>query len=147
MSEKLSDAIFALVDPHDHEGPNTQKEVYLVNLGMAARALESFLAQAHINIETLERMNQAVRRALGEAIPGWEGSGAGIVESIGWLAQAQADVEALRNKYSELLYGVATKHPGESRHETALRYILERENRSSGPTSAALPEYLRGASR
>jgi len=64
-----------------------------------------------------------------------------------FLAQAQADVEALRNKYSEILYGVATKHPGESRHETALRYILERENRSSGPTSAALPEHLRGASR
>jgi len=30
-------------------------------------------------------------------------------------------------KYHELLYAVATKYPGETRHETALRYIQERE--------------------
>lgn len=29
--------------------------------------------------------------------------------------------------YNELLYAVAQKFPGESRHETALRYIRERE--------------------
>ena len=29
--------------------------------------------------------------------------------------------------YLELIYAVATKYPGESRHETALRYIRERE--------------------
>ena len=63
----------------------------------AFAALESSLAQAKGSIETLERMNQAVRRALDEAIPGWEGSGAGIVESIGMLAQAQADRRALRS--------------------------------------------------
>jgi hypothetical protein len=30
-------------------------------------------------------------------------------------------------KYEELIYAVASKWPGESRHETALRYIRERE--------------------
>lgn len=30
-------------------------------------------------------------------------------------------------KYNELLYAVARKFPNESRHETALRYILEKE--------------------
>ena len=30
-------------------------------------------------------------------------------------------------KYNELLYAVARKFPGESRHETALRYIHEAE--------------------
>ena len=30
--------------------------------------------------------------------------------------------------YDELILAVAKKHPGETRHETALRYIMEREN-------------------
>ena len=29
--------------------------------------------------------------------------------------------------YYELLYQVATKHPGESRHQTALRYLRQQE--------------------
>jgi len=37
------------------------------------------------------------------------------------------DREELEKKYYELIYAVATKHPNESRHETALRYIRERE--------------------
>jgi hypothetical protein len=38
---------------------------------------------------------------------------------------AQDDIAA---KYWQLIYAVATKHSGESRHDTALRYINEREN-------------------
>ena len=34
----------------------------------------------------------------------------------------------LRKKYNDLIYQVETKHPGESRHETAKRYIHEHEN-------------------
>lgn len=34
----------------------------------------------------------------------------------------------IKEKYMELIMAVATKFPGETRHETALRYILEREN-------------------
>lgn len=33
----------------------------------------------------------------------------------------------IARKYNELLYAVAKKYPGETRHETALRYIRERE--------------------
>ena len=55
----------------------------------------------------------------------------------GWEWQAwqacdeskQAEIEALRKRYEELLYAVSCKYPNESRHETALRYIQERENR------------------
>lgn len=36
-------------------------------------------------------------------------------------------VMELQAKYDELLYAVASKHPNESRHETALRYIKDRE--------------------
>ena len=43
-----------------------------------------------------------------------------------------SDVSA---KYNELLYAVAQKFPGESRHETALRYIREREQRAGEATA------------
>lgn len=43
------------------------------------------------------------------------------------LAETREEIEELREKYHELLYAVATKHPDETRHETALRYIQERE--------------------
>jgi hypothetical protein len=33
-------------------------------------------------------------------------------------------------KYSELIYAVSTKHPGQSRHETALMYIKQCEEPS-----------------
>ena len=33
-----------------------------------------------------------------------------------------------REEYYELILSVEKKHPGETRHETALRYIQEREN-------------------
>ena len=35
-------------------------------------------------------------------------------------------------RYNELIMAVAAKHEGESRHATALRYIVERENAASG---------------
>ena len=35
-------------------------------------------------------------------------------------------------KYQELIYAVARKWPGESRHETALRYIRQSEVLCSG---------------
>lgn len=45
-------------------------------------------------------------------------------------------VSELENKYYELLYAVASKYANETRHETALRYIRERElATNSGPES------------
>jgi len=39
----------------------------------------------------------------------------------------------LADRYNELLYAVAKKFPGESRHETALRYIRQAEEIHAGP--------------
>lgn len=38
-----------------------------------------------------------------------------------------AELEAERDRYYELLYAVEKKHPGETRHETALRHIKQAE--------------------
>jgi len=43
------------------------------------------------------------------------------------------------NKYRELIMAVAQKFPDESRHETALRYIRERENQCDGPCQTETP--------
>ena len=41
--------------------------------------------------------------------------------------------------YNELLYAVVSKFPGESRHETALRYIQQAERETSGPACEPNP--------
>jgi hypothetical protein len=48
------------------------------------------------------------------------------------LTMAVAALETLP-KYEELLYGVSMKHPNETRHETALRYIRGAESLCNGP--------------
>lgn len=45
------------------------------------------------------------------------------------------EVEKLRANYHELILAVASKHEGEDRHATALRYIQERENHADSPSS------------
>ena len=36
-----------------------------------------------------------------------------------------AEIHILKSDYFELIYAVASKYPGETRHQTALRYIME----------------------
>ena len=62
------------------------------------------------------------------------------------LARAEAGYQCLsrnsaklQERYNELLYEVGRKHEGESRHDTARRYIRERENRIEGPACDASP--------
>ncbi|KKM25807.1 hypothetical protein LCGC14_1591340, partial [marine sediment metagenome] len=49
------------------------------------------------------------------------------------LVAAEKREAGLREKYDELIMFVVTKHPKETRHETAMRYIMERENENLGP--------------
>ena len=54
-------------------------------------------------------------------------------------SKREKDQEALhlfyQGKYNELLFAVCRKFPGESRHQTALRYIREAEKQSSADTA------------
>lgn len=57
------------------------------------------------------------------------------IDAAAWLAFLTDSIVVptdLEKKYSELLYAVARKYPGESRHQTALRYIMEREQEPHG---------------
>jgi hypothetical protein len=44
--------------------------------------------------------------------------------------------DELRALYWELLYAVSKKHPEETRHQTALRYIQQAEKQDNQPTAA-----------
>ncbi len=50
--------------------------------------------------------------------------------------------DADSEKYRELLFAVSSKHPGETRHQTALRYIVERERAAT--EGAALAAHQKG---
>ena len=43
------------------------------------------------------------------------------------IAALEAENVELRKSYNELIMGVARKFPNETRHQTALRYILQAE--------------------
>lgn len=45
-------------------------------------------------------------------------------------------ISILEKNYYELIYAVGSKFPNETRHETALRYIRERELASNEPAEA-----------
>jgi hypothetical protein len=51
-----------------------------------------------------------------------------------------AEAGIVADLYNELLYAVESKYPGESRHDTALRYIRDRETRPHhGPSQTVEP--------
>ena len=50
------------------------------------------------------------------------------------LRESVDTLEDVSNKYHELLLAVESKCPGETRHETALRYISEAERRGTSDT-------------
>lgn len=51
--------------------------------------------------------------------------------------QQLATSQARCAQYDELIMAVASKYPNETRHQTALRYIKERENQCDGPVQAS----------
>lgn len=57
-----------------------------------------------------------------------------IVDGLMQRKDLQSRLAEAKQLYMELLFAVARKYPNETRHETALRYIMERESREfSGP--------------
>jgi len=54
-----------------------------------------------------------------------------------WHDELQKQVDEANRLYSDLIMQVGIKHPDESRHETARRYILNAENQSNLPLATA----------
>jgi len=64
----------------------------------------------------------------------------GRVWGMGEIKAAISEHAALKRDYNELIMAVANKHEGETRHQTALRYILEAEQGSSEASMEASHE-------
>jgi len=58
-------------------------------------------------------------------------------EDIQWAIDRIIALENRSILYEELIYQIANKTPNETRHETALRYIKQAEERCNGPAQAA----------
>lgn len=95
-------------------------------------ALFGELVRKHqLAVETLteQQLAEAIRQAIASGdfmrnvVHDRHNRSAQSVTYIPWL-----ETERLKTLYNELLYAVASKHEGETRHETALRYIRERES-------------------
>lgn len=56
------------------------------------------------------------------------------------VAELQLDHDHLSGKYYELIYQVSRKYPGETRHETALRYLREAERSHDATGNAGVAE-------
>lgn len=100
--------------------------------------MAEFTKKHHLAVEGLteQQLAEAIRQALlsGDFVRNvlWDGSGQAVVYV------PFRDLERLRGLYNELLMAVASKYPGEDRHDTALRYIQEREaSEGGGPAQEA----------
>lgn len=79
-------------------------------------------------------------QTLGDGTPAeWEAA-AKIRAIEAWNTRAADNSDAapsVADLYNELLYAVEKKYPGESRHDTALRHIRDRETISKGESQRA----------
>lgn len=56
------------------------------------------------------------------------------------IREAAHELENLHKLYYKLLWAVSSVHKGETRHQTALRYIQERENRAQCAAKETIDE-------
>lgn len=62
--------------------------------------------------------------------------------AAGYETPEEKELERVRGLYNELLFAVGRKYPGETRHQTALRYIqqAERGNTEADAKAAEAPK-------
>ena len=121
----------------DKQPEESRRILYTHPAPADAERLAEALRQAMQSLRTIERgamREEGLEEA--ENVRAYARSRAGVAESALAAHSAQAQtpvvsapdaVQELADKYHELLWAVARKFPGETRHETALRYIREAE--------------------
>ena len=97
--------------------------------------LDTFVTQydeAHKILKSLEEESEGLvtkGENLLERVEKLKTHGEGLDKRIN-VMETSIDI---KDKYNELIMAVGNKYPGESRHETALRYIKRAEHVDSGP--------------
>lgn len=107
-----------------------------MNIETVQLACEKLVREHHLAIESLteQQLAEAIRQAIssGDFVKYLAGDGRQQVVYI-----PGRGMDELKAKYSELIYAVEKAYPGETRHETALRYILEAEKQDNEPAQEA----------
>lgn len=62
-------------------------------------------------------------------------------EKIDLLQRQNDELKLIKQRYENLIFAVGNKYPDESRHETALRYIRQAENKSHQSCGAGKSEH------
>jgi hypothetical protein len=115
----------------DSELPETPAEDKDL-VGIASTDLFATLVRRHnlaVNDLTETQLAEAIRQAMPDFRRYVNVTGQAVVY-LPWL-----EADRWKTLYHELLWSVESVHEGETRHETALRYIRERETFSCAPAS------------
>jgi hypothetical protein len=120
-----ADAALALVknnQPKMTDAPETHQQDG--GLPLSTSALFANLVRRH-NLAVNDLTETQLAEAIRQAMPDFRRYIHANAQSVVYLPSSEA--EKWRSLYHELLWAVESVHEGESRHETALRYIRERE--------------------
>jgi type II secretory pathway component PulL len=101
-------------------------------VGVASTDLFVALVRRH-NLAVNDLTETQLAEAIRQAMPDFRRYVHVTGQMVMYLPRQEA--ERYRTLYHELLLSVESIHEGETRHDTALRYIRERETHSSVPSS------------
>lgn len=96
---------------------------YILNEPEASEVFVDFVKRHHLSVEELTENQLA--EAIRQSMPDFVRNICADKQSVTYIPWKEA--EKYKRLYYELLYAVETKNEGETRHETALRYIQESE--------------------
>lgn len=120
-----------MIPQFDFKQPETPTEADSL-VGVASTDLFADLVRRH-NLATNDLTETQLAEAIRQAMPDFRRHVHVTGQAVVYIPGMEAD--RWKALYHELLWSVESVHEGETRHETALRYIREREAHSSVPAS------------
>lgn len=99
----------------------------MITVGNANEVLQGLVRKHHLAVDSLteQQLAESIRQAISSGDFMRNVLQDGSAQSVTYIPWREVD--KWRTLYYQLLYAVQSKHEGETRHETALRYIRERE--------------------
>ena len=120
-----------MIPQFDFKQPETPTEADDL-VGVASTDLFAGLVRRY-NLAVNDLTETQIAEALRQAMPDFRRLVNVSGQQVIYIPYQEAD--RWKTLYHELLWSVESVHEGETRHETALRYIRERETHSSVPAS------------
>lgn len=105
----------------------------MIKIGNIDEVLAGIVRHQHLAVDSLteQQLVEVIRQAIASGDFMRNVLQDGSAQSVTYIPWREVD--KWRRLYHQLLYAVESKHEGETRHETALRYIRERETTVSVP--------------